>query len=269
MALNINDIILMVIPWVKLGLMVLSGGGIAAGLGWYLFIYKGKKRWVVRVWEKKGDGQLYYIEKDLLVEQKFNKGKQRAYILKKGKVETIPPPIDCINRMKNKDYVDYLRVLDDYTPLQKSVEMPESYNETVNEEHGDKKFNKWKKVLRDKIDEIKRLTAREVDNKYLFAPMKTSVIPTFKYAPMDYDVNMMRINAIDNREKIYSDSKDFWDRYGHMISVGAVLLLAIVVIYMSYGYSETVVERIAGIGNNVGANLGVLIEKLGGTPPPG
>ena len=104
--------------------------GIAAcaGLWYYLFVIKRRRFWLVDVYEQKSDGKLYLVQKDRLWEKKINFGKQTIYVFKKTKTEAIPPHFECVRRLGNKEYADYVRVQGEYVPMSRDEKNLPDFN---------------------------------------------------------------------------------------------------------------------------------------------
>ena len=222
-------------------------------IGYYVFVIKKRRKWYIKVWEKKQNGKLYLIGQDVLVERKFNKGKQVAYLLKKARVETIPPPDDVVDRLGTKEWANYVRFLEDYIPMDRSTSFAPDHV----------------KNLKEKIFGIKQMSPQQVQNVYIYGPVDRNIVGNINFTPIEYDVNMMRINALDNREKIYQDAKDFLQQWGPYIAIGLCIVLAIVTIYLSYGHGIDVIKETMGTVNTVVPPLQDIAAKLGGNPPPG
>src|SRR3990172_5294078 len=106
------------LPWIKIiGYIIV--GIIVTTVGVYLIILAKRKKWKVEIHEQKADGRVYSVARDVLYEKKLNYGTKTVYWLKKAKQEAIPPPDECVDRIKGKDEVDYLRVERDLVPLTK------------------------------------------------------------------------------------------------------------------------------------------------------
>lgn len=205
------------------------------------------------MWEKKADNRLYPIGYDTLFEKRFNKGKQSAWLLKKAQTETVPPPSDCIYHFGKKDWADYIRINEDYIPLSRE------YQSEITEH--------YTKQVRRNIWDLRKKTPEEVYNKYIYVPVNYSLVQNVQYKPMDYDVNMMRMNAIDNREKIYADRLSFWANYGHYLILGGVIVLVIVVVYMSYDYGKNIIDAGTQTFDTATTKLVTAIQNIGGPPP--
>ena len=183
-------------------LAIFFGGTI--GFGYYMLVYKRRKNWHVNIWEKKADGSLQMITKDILSEKKINKGKQVVYRFKRQRFEAFPPPWECTYRVREKEYCDYLRIREDFLPLKRKLTEMQNLP-------GDKKGIMTK--IKEKIILMKGDSPEKVEKDYVLIPINQAMTANIKFEPMEYDVNMMRINAIDIRDKIYADKKSFLAPY--------------------------------------------------------
>ena len=257
---SLDAYILMAMPWIRTIVYLTLGLGSTIGVGYYLFIIKRRRRWIANIYEQKADGRLHYVGKDIVIERKINKGKQVVYLMRRNRVEVMPPPWECVYRVRNKEYTDYVRIQeDDFRPARR----------TADKEMLDKK-NKLSFIERtkDRIYEIRNITKSEVYDKYIYAPINKELLWNTNFETIDYDINMMRNNAIDNRDKIYADKKDFLEKYGTFIAMGAIIVLIIVVLYLSYDYSSNVIGQAMGKAQETLNMVEALAGKMGGTPPP-
>lgn len=262
--MEIGLMIAQVIPWFMYAAMLIMGLASVAGLGYYLFVVKRRKRWKVTVWERKVNGRVYKVGFDWLVAKKFNKGKQVMYMLKKARSECIPPPEDCVDFVRGIEETNYLRVLDEYRPMTRNIELPENFLEySVDKITGQRK-SKLVIRIQEALETIKRLSSSETESKYVFIPLDKSLAGNIKFEPMDYDVNMMRINALDNREKIYKDSADWISKYGQLIAIGGIIVLIIVVLYFSFDFVRDVIGQSLAAADKVSAPLNNIADKLMG-----
>ena len=247
--------ILKTILWLVLGL------GSVMGVGYYLFVIKRRRVWIANIWEKKADGRLHLIGRDKVIERKFNKGKQIAYIMPKYKVEVFPPPWEATYRVFNKEYADYIRIReDDYQPAKKKLTLP---TETMTDDA--KKI--WFKGIRTKLHELRNKTKAEIESEFVYIPVNNVCKVDMNFDIMDYDINMMRINAIDNRDKIYSDKREWLEKYGMYLAMGSIIVLIIIVLYFSYDYSSNVINSAMGKATETLSMVEQLASKMGGTPP--
>lgn len=266
MAITYNQVMEYVLPLI--GGLVYSVLGIAviAGLWYYLFIVKKRRHWLVDVYEQKSDGKLYLVEKDRLQEKKINFGKQTVYLFKKTKTESIPPPYECVRRLGSKEYADYVRILGEYVPMQRSESnLPDLSHPDVKK--------KISGIIERKTADIRNITtnlrrSKNIEAKYIYIPLHLSLKYDIDFKPISYDVNMMRINEIDSLDKMFAAKKDFWQKYGSMIIIGAGVVMVIVVAYMSFEYMQKVIQATLGAADRVANPLEALVGKIGGQTPP-
>ena len=93
---DVNQYILMAIPWIKTIVWLVIGLGSIIGIGYYLFVVKRRRKWIANLYEQKADGRLHFVGKDIVVERKINKGKQLIYLLRRNRAEVIPPSWECV-----------------------------------------------------------------------------------------------------------------------------------------------------------------------------
>ena len=266
MAITPTQVLNYVIPLV--GQLVYGILGIAAvgGLWYYLFVVKKRRYWLVDVYEQKSDGKLYLVEKDRLCEKKINNGKQTIYVFKKTKTESIPPPYECVRRLGNKEYCDYVRILGEYVPMEAQEQrLPDFDNLKVK--------HKIFKLIKKKLQQIRIIpttltNSDAVKNKFCYIPLHKALKYDIDFKPINYDVNMMRINEIDSLDKMFEKKKDFWQKWGAMITIGVLVAGVIVVAYLSFEYMQTVIQSSLGAANKIAGPLQSIAERLGGNPPP-
>jgi len=265
MAITPTQVLAYLLPLI--GQLVYGIIGIAScfGLWYYLFVVRARRYWLVDVYEQKSDGKLYLVQKDRLREKKINGGKQTIYIFKKSKTESIPPPYECVRRLGNKEYCDYVRILGEYVPLvNEEKRLPDFSNLTTKE-------NIFR-IVKNKLKQIRSIptTFRNSDsviNKFVYVPLNKALKYDIDFKPISYDVNMMRINEIDNLDVMFEKKRDFWQKYGPMLMIGAAVVMVIVITYMSFEYMQTVIGQSLGAADRVAAPLERIAEKLGGNPP--
>jgi len=257
-----NEIIIQVMPIVKTLVFAVLGLGLITGIGYYLLVVKRRRLWHINIYEKKADGKLHLVGKDKLMERKINKGKQVVYMLRNRKVETFPPPDDASHRFLGKEFADYLRIRDDYLPLKSDMKLEFLDNKTEDQKQ------EFYKYYKQKLYKMKLLTKEEVESNFIYIPVTRAVHAPLNFEVMEYDVNMMRINAIDNRDKIYKDKQDWLSKYGTYLALGAIIVLIIVVLYLSYDYSANVINAAMGKAQETLNMVEQLATKMGGTPPP-
>ena len=264
MPLTVQDVINYVVPLIGQLVYGVIGIGACALIWYYLFVLKKRRYWLVDVYEQKSDGKLYLVQKDRLVERKINYGKQTIYVFRKTKTESIPPPYECVSRLGNKEYCDYVRILGEYVPMQKIEHIADFNNPTVKE--------KVFKLIGNKINQIRGIpttiwNADNVKNKFCYIPLHKALKYDIDYKPISYDVNMMRINEIDSLDKIFEKKKDFWQKYGMMIAVGGGIVMVIVIGYMGFEYMQAVISQGFSAADKVAGPLQALVDKLSGSPP--
>lgn len=257
---EINEYILLAIPWIKTIVYLALGLGLTIGIGFYLFVIKRRRTWIANLYEQKADGRLHYVGKDVVVERKINKGKQVVYMMKRNRAEVMPPPWECVYRHRSKEYCDYIRIMeDDFRPSKRTP------SKELMSSQGKQGFIE---NMKDALYEIKHIGAKEVYDKYIYGPINNELLWNMNFETIDYDINMMRINAIDNRDKIYADKKDFLEKYGTFIAIGVIVVLIIVVLYLSYDYSGNVIAQAMGQAQKTLGVVENLANNMGGTPPP-
>lgn len=265
--MEVNAVISQIVPLVMNIVWLVLGLGVVVAVGYYLFVIKRRKSWKCNIWELKRVGDklsVHRVDKDLLVARKFNKNKQTAYIFKKFRVETLPPSTECIDIVGNKQEANYLRLLDDYVPFTKEIGLPDEFFQYATDKVTGEKKNVFLKNLKEKIKGINKMSSAEVESRYVYAPLDKNLSGELQFKPLDYDVNMMRINAIDNREKIYKDKESWMQKYGTFVAIGMIVVLIIVVLYFSYDYSSGVIKQAFGAADKVSGPLQDLVTRLSG-----
>jgi hypothetical protein len=178
--------------------------------------------------------------------------------MRRNKVEVYPPPWECCYRWHGKEYTDYIRIREDeFQPIKK--ELPK-----MSFEERSSLFSRF--MIAPSL--VKKMSKQEVKDKFIYAPLHKSLVMPINYEMMDYDINMMRINAIDNRDKLYADKLSFMEKYGTFMAIGIIVVLIIVVLYLSYDYSSAVINQGYAKLGETGGWLNNLATKMGGTPPP-
>lgn len=261
MAVTVTQVFNYIIPLV--GQLVYGIIGIATltGLWYYLFVIKRRRFWLVDVYEQKSDGKLYLVQKDRLREKKINYGKQTIYIFKKTKTESIPPPYECVRRLGNKEYTDYVRILGEYVPMSaQEQKLPDFDRPEIKR----KIFGIIGKNLR----EIRNSNSDLITKKYIYVPLHKALKYDIDFKPISYDVNMMRINELDSLDKMFEAKKDFWQKYGAMVIIGGGIVMVIVVAWFSFEYMQKVIQASLGAADKVAKPLEALVNKISGNPPP-
>jgi len=243
---------------------VLLGGGLCCGLAYFLFVVQRRKKWLVDIWEQKADGKIYIVAQDTLIQKKYNKGKQTAYLLKNQKVDIVPPPIECVHRYRKNEFVSYLRVMNDYIPLKNTIVQPD-------QQQVKKLWYRIQRLIKLPLPEKERkLEEQLLDTKYIYAPLNKAIVGTLKFEPMDYDLSVQMTNSMESLDKIYKDQTGWWEKYGGFVAIGVCVVLCIVTLYFSYGYGESVIKASLGAAEKVVDPINKLVNALGatsGTPP--
>ena len=257
---DFNSVMIQAWPMIKTSIGMLIFLGFIIGGGFFLFKVLLPRKWAVTIWEKKSDGKLHMVSKDVLIQKKVDGGKHLLYWLRRQKVQAFPPPVEATHRVRGKEYVDYLRVEDEYMPL---VQKLKSFNGL---DSNDKKslISKYKA----KLNFIKRIDKKQVYDRFIHVPINRSLSANFEFDGMDYDVKMLMINAIDVRDKVYQGKLDFWQKYGHFMAIGFIVVLIIVVLYFSYDYSGQVIQSAFGNMKEVINPLERIANSVGGAAPP-
>lgn len=265
MAITAQQAIDYIVPIIGSFIYGIIGLAACFGLWYYLFIVKRRKFWIADIYEQKSDSKLYLVQKDRLLEKKINFGKQTIYIFKKTKTESVPPSFECVERLGNKEYVSYVRVLGEYIPLQKQARnMPDFNNKEIKAEISH--------IVNKKLRDIRKTQTRwndtsSIQRRYIYIPIHKALKYDVDYKPISYDVNMMRINEIDSLDKMFAEKKDFWQKYGSMIIIGAGIVMVIVIAWFGFEYAQKVVQASLGAADKVADPLNQLVNKISGSPP--
>ncbi len=129
------------------------------------------------------------------------------------------------------------------------------------------------KIIRGKLQDIRNIpttlfNSDSVKNKFIYVPLNKALKYDVDYKPIAYDVNMMRINEIDNADIMFANTKNFMEKYGQMIIASILIGGIIVVAYLSFEYLKTVVNQTLGHANQVVSPLNAIVEKMTGNKPP-
>jgi len=229
---------------------------LTAGLGYYMFVIRRRRVWIVDVYEKKSGGKTHLVDKDKIVEKKI-KGGISLFILKKKNIEVLPPPSTITHRYRNKEYVSYLRQDNEYIPVTESIE---NYGEN------DKKG--FFKNINKSLKEIRNSKSEYIERKYIYSPLTKNLCSNIIFKPMDYDVNLLRITAQEARDRAYQDKQSFLQKWGSLIGIAVVACLLIVALYLSYDFAQNVIGQALGAADRVANPLNTIADKLGGSAPP-
>lgn len=248
------------------------------GIGmYYVLVIARRRKWKVEIHEQKADGKLHTVGYDILVERKMKGGRRVIYWLKKAKQETIPPPDDCVDRIKNKEEVDYLRVERDIIPMTKTCEpkimsnsgqISTNYNNPIVRSKLTIMFDRILKGI--KNTKNTKQEPRAVQNKYMHIPIEKTLTAKMTFRPIPYDMNMMAINEIHTADEFFQGKYEFWKKYGAIIVFGLTIVFLIVLIVLTFDYVQTVIATVMGKVDPVTNKLASIVESIGdtrGIPP--
>ena len=236
-----NMIINTVVPLVQILIYAIGGIIILGGTYYFLYHIIGGKKWFVRVYELRENGKLNLLGFDLLQQKRVMGGKRLLYWLKKAKVPTLPPSSDITQRVGRREYVDYIRLeAEIYAP------MP---TEQIASPYENGKLATWVKkyvlFYKKSQEEIKNLTPKEVKDRYIYIPANRAIKLNLKY-DVSYDVDMMRLNAIDLRDLMWQSTKAFWEKYGTLIVGGLMLVTILAVTVLTFEH----IQKVSQVGAN-------------------
>lgn len=235
----------------------------------YLTLKMNRRHWVVRVFEPKSDGRLYLVAFDTLEEKRIKMGTRRIYWLKNAKAETTPPPYECVDRMGNKDYADYIKIRMAYAPIEKRANPELSPHAGMNEtkQQFSNVMLKAQKNLRNTPTRMNDASA--VESKFIYSPINKVPHVNVGYHQLEYDVDMNRINQIDNINEMFKDQENFWKQYGYLVIMGVLLIAVLIVTYLSYKYMNGVLKQGWDQTNGlISALKGFASSGTGGVTPP-
>ena len=259
-----GEVWILIYPVIRIVIWGIVGIAGVGGLAYWLLVVKKRRFWLTDVYEQKSDGKLYLVQKDRLQEKKINFGKQTIYVFRKTKTESIPPPFECVQRLGNKEYCDYIRVLGEYVPLEKIENIPDFNNETVRSRITNLVGKNLKKIRQEKTTIFK---SDKVENRFVYIPVYKALKYDVDFKPISYDVNMMRINEIDSLDQMFKKKQDFWSKFGSMIIIGGGIVMVIVIAYMSFEYMQGVIGQTLSTADSVAKPLEALVNKISGSPP--
>lgn len=260
------------LPAVKLFAMVFVGGAIVVGTAWWFLIESRRKKWMLNIYELSSDGKLHLIGKDTLVEKRLDKGRVIMYWLQKLRQETTPPPSEAVDRVGNVNYADYLRIRHAVIPIIKKPE-PETRAQMSRMVGTQKDGIAYKALDAIKNDPKYRTQpfigkADAVENRFIYAPMSKIPHVDIGFLQMDYDVDMMRINMIDNIDKQFAGTKNFWEKYGMFMMIGFLVVAIIVIAYLAFDFMNGVIKmNLDKTDAVIQAIKGIQVGGGGTTPP--
>jgi hypothetical protein len=240
MATNLQALSNSIFPALKIGLIAIFMIIIVGFSLYYFLVIARRKKWICRIWEMKASGKLHYLGDDTLVRQMLDFGKKQIYKFKRSKYYcSNPPDSDSVQRVGNKEYVDYLRVGIAYYPMKTNdedihlevAEVKPKYMQLLN--------SLKKSIIFTKISETKT----EKIYAPMYVPMHRSLVIESKFKPMSYDLDMMRMASVDTREQMYAKNKTFWEKYKEPI-VWALLIMSVIIVgYLSFEYMQSVMTQ--------------------------
>jgi hypothetical protein len=241
MAVDWNAMLSSILPLLKIFAIVVVGGIIIVAGGYYFFVIKRRKTWKIDIYELKSDGRLHLVSKDTLIERRFDNGRTIVYWLQKAAQETTPPPVEAVDRYGNQDYADYIKIRFSIVPLIKRplettkkdmIRMTKIMPQATKAIKTDPKY---------KSSLFGKPTA--VENRFIYVPINKVPHISMGYNQMDYDIDMMRINQIDNIDKMFATQKQFWEKYGMYVMIGLLIVAVIVIAYLSFEYMRDVIGK--------------------------
>jgi hypothetical protein len=224
---------------VTIGIVIVSIAVIAF-CWYYFFVVRRRKKWFLDIYEQKSDGKLHLVGKDLLEERRYDNGKRVMYWLKRYRAEATPPPIDATDRLSGKDFVPYLKIRQNFVPIQKEfVKGDYSHDSGAPEKLS---------LVKGALSAIRALRKKyknpdEVNQRFVYVPISKVPHVDVKYMQMDFDIDMMRINQIDNCDAFFSSKKNFWDKYKELIIIMLGVVMVIIVAYLSFEYGKAVIAE--------------------------
>jgi hypothetical protein len=235
-------------------------------IGILIIIERNRRKWRVEVHELKADGRLHTVGFDTLVEKKIKMGTKTVYWMRKGKVEAIPPPDECVDRIKGKEEVDYLRVARDYIPTVKTMTV--DYNNPVVRK---KVVETYDKILDNmhSLNNEKRYDSEFIRNRFIYIPINKTLTAHMVFKPIDYDVSMMAMNEIHNADDFYQSKYEFWKKYGAIIVFAIVIVFLIILIVLTFEYMNDITEKMMGSFDAASSGFQSLADKMFGAKPPG
>jgi len=227
-----------------------------------------RRKWFYNIWEQKSDGELHLVARDVNLEKKVKFGTKCVYWLKNAKVETIPPNSACVVRHRGKDYVDCLRVERTYIPGRlQPVEGGVDYQKMEVRDKVETAYDR----IRDDIKNVGTtyFSAKKVDEKYIYIPIKRSLHVPMKYKIMDFDMYMMAVNEIHNADEFYQAKWEFWKKYGAIIVFALTIIFLIILVVLTFQYMNDIVAKMMSEIQSTGNMLSSIGDKMGFGKPPG
>lgn len=251
-----------------MGLLKMVGvvllGAIIIIVGVVIVINARRRKWKIEVHEQKADGRIHTVGFDRLVERKLKNGTKTIYWLKKARCETIPPPDLTVDRYKNKEEVDYLRIERDYIPCSKYMNTNYSslrVRKIITTIHDD---------ILNKIHDTKTtfFDSEPVRQKYIYIPIEKALTAKMNYRPIDFDMSMMAMNEIHNADEFYQTKMEWWKKWGAIIMFAATIVFLIILVVLTFGYITDVVKAIMGQVDKSSGLLQDVVNRMAGGKPP-
>jgi hypothetical protein len=215
--------------------------GLSIWAWWYFMIVKKRKRWFLRIWEQKSDKKLHLVGMDELEERRYDYGRRVMYWLKRYKSEATPPPIDATDRVGGKDFADYLKVRQNFVPLLKEINGDITYESQSPEKH---------RIVNSELAALSALKKggkfskpEQAQQRFVYVPLSKVPHLDVEMIQMDFDVDMMRINQIDNIDAFFTAKKNFWEKYKELLIILLGVVMVIVVAYLSFEYGKAVIAE--------------------------
>src|SRR3990167_888531 len=211
----------------------------------YLVREKRRRKWIVRLYEMKADGKLHLMGFDKIIKV-YYRGANALYQSRKRKNYVYPPIDEAVQRIGGKEYIDYLGYKQEFFPINPSEKSTQIYLKRVN-------------------DLIYGKTAQEV---LIESKQQTTFIPLLKdidyseiikLKPIEYDMNIMRMNIEETAEKIYAQKQSLIAQYAPFILFGLCAIILLVTIYLTYDYSA----KFAQAFEKTDTLFGQLLTKIG------
>lgn len=208
MAIDTQAILGMIIPWVQVVIYGLFGMVVLGGTYYYLFYIVGRKKWHLRIYELPESGKLRLRGFDILQEKKVLGGKRLIYWLKNARVSTIPPSADLVQSVGKKDYVDYIRIDTGVFAAMPTEKLLNPFDENHKPKNSLLQFID---IYFKRKDKLKTMRPEDIRERFIYVPANKAIKLNLTYN-VSYDVDMMRMNAIDLRDLMWQGTQKFWEK---------------------------------------------------------
>lgn len=233
-------------------------------LGFTLIIWLRRKKWKIEIHEQKADGEIYTVGRDTLLEKKLDHGTKTVYWLSKAKQEVVPPPDRTVDRYRNKEEVDYLRIERDIIPATKRINV--NYNDPRVKKLVIPIYDRILKGVRSVKTTYFRSDA--VRDRWVFIPIKKTLTANMEFEPIPYDMHMTALNEIHTADRFFESKYEFWKKYGAIIVFGLTVVFLIIISVLSFDYMKEVVGMMAREGDRIASALEKVSENIGIARPP-